>query len=161
MRIHPSIADTLRLARALLGAAIVAIGLAAAPQALHAQAGEPAYKVVVHEKNAVGRMSRDELSRLFLKKSTSWSNGQSVAIVDRAEASEVRAQFTAHVHQRQVRAVKRYWQQMIFGGRAVPPPEKASDDDVLAFVRANPNAIGYVAATTPIGAGVKTVTVAP
>jgi ABC-type phosphate transport system substrate-binding protein len=123
--------------------------------------GESGYRVVVNAKNGVGQMSRDELSRLFLKKTTSWSNGQLVAIVDRAEASDVRQKFTEDVHQRQVRAVKRYWQQMIFGGRAVPPPEKASDDEVLAFVRSNPNAIGYVSAATSLGDGVKPVSVAP
>lgn len=60
-----------------------------------------------------------------------------------------------------VRAVKRYRQQMIFGGRVVPPPEKASEDEVLAFVRGNPNASGYVLASTTLGDGVKTVNVAP
>jgi len=123
--------------------------------------GEPAYRVVVNARNGVPAMSRDELSQLFLKKKTSWSNGQAVAIVDRAETSEVRQKFTEDVHHRQVRAVKRYWQQMIFGGRAVPPPEKASDDEVLAFERANPNAIGYVSASTPHGDGVKSLPVAP
>lgn len=160
IRFARALRATLRTTRMLLGAVTLGLGLASVPGALQAQEGDAAYKVVVNEKNAVGAMSRDELSRLFLKKSTSWSNGQTVALVDRAETSPVRAQFTADVHKRQVRAVKRYWQQMIFGGRAVPPPEKASDEEVLAFVRANPNAIGYVAATTPVGSGVKTVAVA-
>jgi ABC-type phosphate transport system substrate-binding protein len=140
--------------------ALVVLGLALSAGDARAQ-GESGYRVVVNQRNGIERMSRDELSRLFLKKTTSWSNGQTVAIVDRAETSDVRQKFTADVHQRQVRAVKRYWQQMIFGGRAVPPPEKASDDEVLAFVRANPNAIGYVSASTALGDGVKTVNVAP
>ena len=147
-----------RLARTLLPAAALALGAALPAATLHAQ-GEAGYRVVVNEKNGISEMSREQLSRLFLKKTTSWSNGQTVAIVDRVEASDVRERFTADVHQRQVRAVKRYWQQMIFGGRAVPPPEKASDDEVLAYVRSNPNAIGYVAADAPIGPGVKVVAV--
>ena len=140
--------------------ALVVLGLVLSAGVARAQ-GESGYRIVVNGRNGVERMSRDELSRLFLKKTTSWSNGQTVAIVDRAEASDVRQKFTADVHQRQVRAVKRYWQQMIFGGRAVPPPEKASDDEVLAYVRSNPNAIGYVSASTSLGDGVKTVNVAP
>jgi len=37
----------------------------------------------------------------------------------------------------------------------VPPPEKASDDEVLAFVRANPGGIGYVSSGAQVGAGIK------
>ena len=57
--------------------------------------------------------------------------------------------------------VKAYWQQMIFSGREVPPPEKASAKDVVAFVSANRGGVGYVPAGTPLGEGVKTVDVKP
>lgn len=145
----------------LVRLALVVLGLVLGTSRVAQAQDESGYRVVVNAKNGVASISRDELSRLFLKKTTSWSNGQSVAIVDRAETSDVREKFTHDVHQRQVRAVKRYWQQMIFGGRAVPPPEKASDDEVLAFVRGNPNAIGYVAASTSLGDGVRPVDVKP
>jgi ABC-type phosphate transport system substrate-binding protein len=36
---------------------------------------------------------------------------------------------------------------------------KASDADVIAYVKSTPNGIGYVAAGTELGAGVKAVTV--
>ena len=55
-------------------------------------------------------------------------------------------------------ALESFWQQQIFAGKDVPPAEKGSDADVLAFVRGNPKAIGYVAAGTDLGAGVKAVT---
>ncbi len=152
--------NSLRGSSAVVHAVLFALATLLFASTVRAQ-DESAYRVVVNAKNGVGRMTRDELSRLFLKKTTSWSNGQTVAIVDRAETADVRQKFTEDVHQRQVRAVKRYWQQMIFGGRAVPPPEKGSDDEVLAFVRANPNAIGYVSASASLGDGVKPVAVAP
>lgn len=152
--------NSMRRSSAVVHAALFALAMLLLAGTVRAQ-GESGYQVVVNAKNGVGRMSRAELSRLFLKKQTSWTNGQTVAIVDRAETSDVRQRFTEDVHQRQVRAVKRYWQQMIFGGRAVPPPEKGSDDEVLAFVRANANAIGYVSASASLGDGVKPVAVAP
>jgi len=37
----------------------------------------------------------------------------------------------------------------------VPPPEKASDDEVLDFVRMNSGAVGYVSPDADIGSGVK------
>jgi hypothetical protein len=58
-----------------------------------------------------------------------------------------------------VNAIASYWQQQIFAGKDVPPPEQATEADVLAFVRDNAGAVGYVAAGTALGAGVRAVTV--
>ena len=52
------------------------------------------------------------------------------------------------MHGKKTTAVRSYWLQVIFSGRGVPPPEKPSDKDVIAYVKAHPGAIGYVAATT-------------
>ena len=45
---------------------------------------------------------------------------------------------------RSVSAIKSYWQQMVFSGRGVPPPELDSDGEVVKFVLKNRGAIGYV-----------------
>ena len=58
-----------------------------------------------------------------------------------------------------VSAVKSYWQQQIFSGRGVPPTERSTDSEVLAYVRSNPNAIGYVSSAAALGGSVKVVTV--
>ena len=58
-------------------------------------------------------------------------------------------------------AVRSYFQQLLFSGRGVPPVEKGSDADVLAFVRANPGGVGYVSAATPTGDGVKVLKLEP
>jgi ABC-type phosphate transport system substrate-binding protein len=39
----------------------------------------------------------------------------------------------------------------VFSGKDVPPPEKGTDADVVAFVKSNPGAIGYVAAGSADG----------
>ena len=46
--------------------------------------------------------------------------------------------------------VKSYWQLVVFSGRGDPPPERASDDDIIQFVRTTPTAIGYVSASATI-----------
>jgi ABC-type phosphate transport system substrate-binding protein len=111
-----------------------------------------AFKVIVHPSNASKTLSRDQVSRLFLKKQTSWSGGGNVAPADLAESSPVRAAFSKAVHHKSVAEVKSYWQQQIFSGRAVPPPEKANDAAVVKFVESTPGSIGYVAADAPTGA---------
>lgn len=113
------------------------------------------YKVVVNESNTIKEISQNQITRCFMKQMTKWPNGMPVTPVDQAASSTVRESFSENVLQRDVSAVKSYWQRQIFSGRGVPPPEKASDGEVLAFVRANPGAVGYVAAGTDLGSGVK------
>ena len=55
-------------------------------------------------------------------------------------------------------AVRSYWQQRIFSGRDVPPPEADSDLAVLRYVKENAGAIGYVS-DVPNIQGVRVVTV--
>ena len=122
-------------------------------------AATPSYKLIVNASNPVSSLSREEASRLFLKKVTMWKNAKPVLIVDQKTSSAVRETFTKEIHGRQVSSVTSYWQQMIFSGRAVPPAEKSSDADVAAFVAANETAIGYVAVEADLPARVKVVAV--
>ncbi|MDF1503757.1 hypothetical protein [Roseisolibacter sp. H3M3-2] len=131
------------------------LSVCAAVLALLAPAGRARAQGYVVVVNAAGpaALSKAEVSNIFLKKSAK------LAPVDLDKSSKVRDAFSKGVHGRPTAAVGTYWQQQIFAGKDVPPPEKSSDADVLAFVKGNPNAIGYVAAGTDLGAGVKTVTV--
>ena len=69
-----------------------------------------------------------------------------------------RAAFSEAVIGRSVGAIEIYWQQQIFSGKEVPPATKSSDDDMVAFVKSNPGAIGYVSGGAST-AGVKVVEV--
>ena len=113
----------------------------------------------MHASNPIGSITREEASKLFLRKATKWTSGAEVVPVDQPEGSDTRAAFTKAVLKKSVSAVKVYWQQQIFSGRGVPPSEKPTDADVVAFVRANPNAIGYVSSSTPVSGPVKIVSV--
>jgi ABC-type phosphate transport system substrate-binding protein len=109
------------------------------------------FVVIVNPANPVSALTRDEVSKLFLKRTTSWSAGGQVAVVDLAKSSKVREAFSQAVHKRAASAVDSYWQQQVFSGKDVPPPEKGTDADVIAFVKSNPGAIGYVAAASADG----------
>jgi len=117
------------------------------------------FVVIVNTSNGVDQLSKDDVAKLFTKREQRWPNGQNVMPVDLTESSNVREQFTASVHGKSVSAIKSYWQRQIFSGRNVPPPELNSDADVVAFVRSNPSAIGYVSANTALGSGVKSIRV--
>jgi ABC-type phosphate transport system substrate-binding protein len=117
--------------------------------------------VVVHPSNPVTSLTRAELSALYMKRTRSWPDGREIVPVDRQSTSRVRERFSRIVHGKSVAYVTRYWQRLIFSGRAVPPRELRSDAAVLDFVRGNAEAIGYVDAGTAVGDGVKVIAVTP
>jgi ABC-type phosphate transport system substrate-binding protein len=116
------------------------------------------FKVIVNAANSTESLSADVAAKLFLKQSSKFPNGTPATPVDLAKGSPVRAAFSKAVLNRPVASVETYWQQQIFSGKDVPPAAKASDDEVVTFVKANPGAIGYVSAGAST-AGVKVVDV--
>jgi ABC-type phosphate transport system substrate-binding protein len=114
------------------------------------------FKVIVNSANSTTDLPADVAAKLFLKQTAKFPNGTAAQPVDQGKSSAVRAAFSKAVLNRAVAAVETYWQQQIFSGKEVPPPAKASDDEVLAFVKANPGAIGYVSGGAST-AGVKVV----
>ena len=138
--------------RLLAGAALLLL----APAGARAQ--EP-YRVIVNAGNGATTLTKAEVARLFMKKTVAWPGGEPVVPVDRGEDAEVRRAFSKTVLGKDVASVKGYWQQLIFTGRAVPPVEKATDAEVVAFVAANAGGIGYVSSAAPLGPGVKVLTV--
>lgn len=108
------------------------------------RAADPAYRIIVHSSNALRVVPSDWLAEAFLKKATRWPEGEAVRPVDQRPTSEVRRAFSESVLRRSVGAVRSYWQQRIFSGRDVPPPEVDSDDAVIGFVSKYSGAVGYV-----------------
>jgi ABC-type phosphate transport system substrate-binding protein len=109
-----------------------------------------AYVVIVNPANGLASIDRAYLQDIFLKKITRWPDGEAVRPVDLAANSPVRDRFTEELLGRSVDAVKAYWQQRIFSGRDVPPPELDSSEEVVAYVLRHPEAVGYVARATKL-----------
>lgn len=119
--------------------------------ALPAAAGD-SFVVVVHKDNPVESISRKELSDIFLKVSSRFTDGSVAVPVDLGEASSTRAAFSKAVHKRTVRAVKWYWQKRRFAVGGSAPGQATSEANLLRFVSTKPGAIGYVSATTDMEA---------
>ena len=141
---------------AVVLAVVLVVG---APSALAAQ--EVGYKVIVNRTNPATALTRAELSHVFLKKAGAWPGGRPAVPVDLRGDAPARRGFSKSVHGREPQAIRAFWQQQIFSGRAVPPVEKASEADVIAFVRATPGAVGYVAAGTTTPEGVRVLELLP
>lgn len=104
----------------------------------------PAYEVIVNPSNPTASVDRDFLTSAFLKKTTEWPFGPVIRPVDLAPTSAARRRFSDEVLHRSVAEVKGYWQQRIFSGRDVPPPELDTDEQVVAFVLKHEGGVGYV-----------------
>lgn len=100
--------------------------------------------VIVHPSNN-SAMTEDDISRMFLGKNKSFSNGSSVTPVNAKYGSGTRAEFEDKIIGKSKSQIKAYWSKLIFTGKGKPPTELSSDEDIIAFVASNPGAIGYVA----------------
>lgn len=118
----------------------------------HSQSQEKVlFKIIVHSDNPESELTRQEISKLFLKKRKKWKNTEDEVLpVDLSGDSPVRINFSKIVHGRKVSAIKSYWQKKIFSGRDIPPPELASDESVLKYIETQKFSIGYVSESTAI-----------
>jgi len=115
-----------------------------------------AFRIIVNPANPVAKLDKRFVAEAFLKKRTRWDDDRALQPVDLGQKSTARGAFSRDVLGRDVGSVRRYWAQLVFSGRGVPPPELASDGDVVKYVAAHGGAIGYVAADVAL-AGVKLV----
>jgi ABC-type phosphate transport system substrate-binding protein len=148
----PSVANTMRSS-----AVIALLFLASLPAVAGAQDG---FVVITNVGNPITTLRRDDVSKLFLRTRTRWPQGQRAEPMDQVESSPVRRRFSNSIHGMDVPSVKGFWQEMVFSGKGDPPVERASDGEVVAFVKTHPYAIGYVSSVSPVD-GVRAILVTP
>jgi ABC-type phosphate transport system substrate-binding protein len=142
----------------LVGLAAAALWVVVMAPPSRARAAGTTFKVVVNQVSLVTTMDRKLLGDVFLKKVTRWGSGEVIRPVDLRPDSPVRQAFSDEILRRSVQAVKNYWQQLVFSGRDVPPPEVDTDEQVINYIRRFGGAVGYVSAAAPVD-GVKIVAV--
>ena len=122
-------------------------------------AGATPYRVIVHHQVKGGRITRGALSSIFLKQAPRWNDGSAILPVDQSVRSQVRRSFSGDVLMQGIPEVQIYWQRRMSQG-VTPPPVKATDEEVVAFVASTPGAIGYVSPAALLPEGVKAVELA-
>jgi len=146
-----------RLPAIVLGLGLTLTAVSGAPFA-HSRASAPVYVVIVNPNNPATDADRKFLEDAFLKKVTRWPNDEVIKPADLAPSSSVRKKFSEEVLHRSVDEVKRYWQQRIFSGRDVPPPEFETDDEAIKYVQKHDGGIGYVSGSANLN-GAKVIAV--
>src|SRR5688572_28954112 len=119
-----------------------------------ASAGDPVaapddYKVVVNPRNPITAIDRAFLREAYLRRATGWTGGEPIRPIDLATRFAVRERFVIDVLKKTPAQLKRYWNQQIFSGKGMPPPEAESPAAAIAYVLGNAGAVAYL----PLDAG--------
>jgi len=139
-------------ARLTVAAAIAVLLLPCVAQA----ADSSSFKLVVHPGIAGARIPKAVVASIFLCQVTTWGDGAPIKVLDRSLTSPLRVSFGNEVLGMTTLEMGQYWRRQIARGK-VPPSIEESDEQVLAFVAANPGAIAYVAADTATPSSVKVI----
>lgn len=133
-----------------IAVALVLVALTAGPGGADMRPAGPGLRVIVHPTNRAVGLERRFVADIFLKKVTRWPSDEIIRPVDLDRGSPVRRRFSEDVLKRNVAAIASYWQQQVFSGRGVPPPELDDEMDVVKYVLSHPGAIGYVSGSAAI-----------
>ena len=134
-----------------LAALVLASSLAVVPAASAAP-----FTVIVNANVRGKSITRETLAQVFLGRIERWADGRPISPVDLSVTSEVRKSFSQDALGMSVFNVRGQWLRAISAGH-MPPLTRATDEEVIAFVAANPGGIGYVAQGAVLPATVKVV----
>lgn len=105
------------------------------------------YAVIVSASNGNASMSSDDISRIFLGKTSKFPNGSKAKPLDQSEDNPARESFNNAVLGKDSSQLKAYWSRLIFTGKGTPPKEAGDDTAVKSQVAGDTSAIGYVDAS--------------
>lgn len=84
------------------------------------------------------------LQRIFLGKAKAFSGGGNAIPIELAEGSPTRTTFNSDFLGKTDAQMKSYWGRLVFTGKATPPVQAKSDDEMLKIVSENPDYVGYI-----------------
>lgn len=94
--------------------------------------------VIVNPGNGQSSINKSELTRLYMGKSTS------LTAVNQVYSTPAYDIFCETYLGKDSAKMKAFWSKQMFMGKGTPPAAYGSDGEVISFVKANPNAIGYI-----------------
>jgi ABC-type phosphate transport system substrate-binding protein len=94
--------------------------------------------VIVSAKSTVSTLTVTEISQIFLGKSTV------LRPIDGAPQSPARNRFYFKVTGKDEAQVTAIWSRLLFTGKAYPPKQLSSDEEIIKAVLADPRTIAYI-----------------
>lgn len=112
--------------------------------------------VIVNQQNSLEQLTKKQLIDLYMGRTRHFDSGSRVIAVDASLQSAEREAFYQMLVEKTIPEIQAYWARLLFTGRAVPPFQVESTNDIINFVSENGSAIGYVA-KAPVSDRVKVV----
>lgn len=127
----------LPLTRLLLAALVWISSTAIAQETIH---------VIVHPDNGVASLSKKQVIDLFMGRVAVFPDQQAVLALDLPAGDPLRARFYQALTGKTEAQVDAYWATLIFAGRMSPPQQLQTQQEIIAKVQRQRNAIAYIAA---------------
>jgi ABC-type phosphate transport system substrate-binding protein len=99
--------------------------------------------IVVHPSNTTA-LDKSALERIYMGKTNNLNNGRAALPINATKGAATRAEFNKLVIERSDAQINAYWSKLLFTGKGTPPKELATDQEIIATVSANEDAVGYV-----------------
>lgn len=112
--------------------------------------------VIVHPSNS-SALTKNDVNRIFVGKMKAFPGGGKAEPVNQVEGTAATDTFNSSILNKSSSQLKAYWSKLVFTGKGNPPKALNSDADVIAYVAANPDAIGYISSGAAAN-GVKVIT---
>lgn len=100
--------------------------------------------VVVSANSQITGLDANQISDIFLGRTSTLPNGGQVVPIDLMEGSSTRDEFYAKLTGNSAAKIKAHWSKIIFTGRGLPPKAVLSASEVKHRLAENPNAISYI-----------------
>jgi len=112
------------------------------------------FVVVVNPKSTASTITKDQIAQYYLGSTNTFSP------VDLAEGSPLRVDFYKTITDKDPSQVRAIWSKLVFTGKAKPPKQFGSSEEVKKQVASDVNAIGYIEKSA-VDSSVKVVYPAP
>jgi len=111
-----------------------------------AHAGAWAQLVIVSGRTAaISELSRAQAERLYLGRTTTLPDNTAVTLIDLPPGPD-RDRFYLEMIGKNPVQTRAYWSRQVFTGRALPPRQASSEDELRVWLNEDPHAIGYLRA---------------
>jgi len=117
---------------------LLALALAAALRA------EEPLVVIVNPASGVTRLTRAEVTGIFMGRTRHLPSGLVALPVEQVEPEGLRARFYGLLAGLTLTQVQAYWARLYFSGQAQPPRQAGNAEETLRVVGANRGAVGFV-----------------
>mgnify|MGYP000903316393 CR=1 FL=1 len=99
--------------------------------------------VIANPTSGVDRMSRDEVTAIFMGRTRKLPSGITALPIDQTTDGD-KPRFYKELINKDIPEVNSYWARLIFSGQGSPPRQADNVAEVIEIVSGNKGAIGYV-----------------